>query len=98
MSYLSKAIDFLFDFLSKRIHMNIRHFFSFLISKFYSNKVNEKLIAFGSTNGHSFSGNSKDIYLYLMKNSDYQCVWFSSSKRILNNLEKKGNTIKGAKC
>jgi len=90
MSYLSKAINFLFDFLSKRIHMNIRHFFSFLISKLYSNKINEKLVAFGSTNGHAFSGNSKDIYLYLMKNSDYRCVWFSSSKRILNNLEKKG--------
>ncbi|MFX0186739.1 MAG: CDP-glycerol glycerophosphotransferase family protein [Candidatus Hodarchaeota archaeon] len=70
--------------------MNIRHFFSLIISKFYSNKVDENLIVFGSTNGNAFSGNSKELFLYLTENSNYHCVWFTSSDIILNDLRKKG--------
>jgi CDP-glycerol glycerophosphotransferase (TagB/SpsB family) len=61
-----------------------------MISKFYSNKVYDNLIVFGSTNGNAFSGNSKELFLYLSKNSNYHCVWFTSSEKILKDLKKKG--------
>ncbi|MFX0141129.1 MAG: hypothetical protein ACFFDN_46250, partial [Candidatus Hodarchaeota archaeon] len=70
--------------------MNIRHLFSLIISKLYSNKIDDNLIAFGSTNGNAFTGNSKELFLYLSKNSKYHCVWFTSSEKILNDLRKKG--------
>ena len=78
MLKLSKTLNRLLDFLSKRIRMNIRHFISLIISKCYSNKVKENLIAFGSTNGNAFAGNTRDLFLYLNKNSNYHCVWFTS--------------------
>ena len=90
MPKTTKIFNRVLDLLSKRLGMNIRHLFSLIISKLYSNKVDDNLIAFGSTNGNSFSGNSKELFLYLNKNSNYHCVWFTSSEKILNNLRKKG--------
>ena len=78
------------DFISKKIGMNIRHLFSFSLSKLYSNKVNENILVFGSTNGNSFSGNSRELFLYLNKYSKYHCVWFTSSEKIYKDLKKKG--------
>ena len=90
MPKTTKIYNRILDLLSKRIQMNVRHLFSLIISKLYSNRVDENLIVFGSTNGNSFSGNSKELFLYLSKNSKYHCVWFASSEKILNNLRKKG--------
>jgi len=90
MPKTTKLFNRVLDLLSKRLGMNIRHLFSLIISKFYNNKVDDNLIAFGSTNGNSFSGNSKELFLYLNKNSNYHCVWFTSSDKILNDLRKKG--------
>ncbi|MFX1385556.1 MAG: CDP-glycerol glycerophosphotransferase family protein [Promethearchaeota archaeon] len=86
----TKIFNRVLDLFSKNLGMNIRHLFSLIISKFYDNKVDENLIAFGSTNGNAFSGNSKELFLYLNKNSNYHCVWFTSSEKILKNLRKKG--------
>jgi len=90
MSKITNVYNRILDLLSKRIAMNIRHLFSLIISKFYSDKVQENLIVFGSTNGNAFTGNSKELFLYLSKNSNYQCVWFTSSEKILNDLRRKG--------
>ena len=86
----TKIFNRVLDLLSQKLGMNIRHLFSLIISKLYSTKVDDNLIAFGSTNGNAFSGNSKELFLYLSKNSNYHCVWFTSSEKILNDLRKKG--------
>ena len=89
MIKLTKIFNRFLGFFSKKIGMNIRHLFSWFLSKLYSNEVDENLIVFGSTNGDSFSGNSKDLFLYLNKYSNYHCIWFTSSPKILKELEEK---------
>ena len=90
MLRLSMIFNRFLDFISKKIGMNIRHLFSFSLSKLYSNKVCDNLIVFGSTNGNAFSGNSRELFLYLTKYSEYHCVWFTSSEKIYKDLKKKG--------
>ena len=89
MIKLTKTFNRLLSFISKKIGMNIRHLFSWSLSKLYSKKVNQDLIVFGSTNGDAFSGNSRDLFLYLTENSKYHCVWFTSSAKILKDLKEK---------
>jgi CDP-glycerol glycerophosphotransferase (TagB/SpsB family) len=89
MIKLTKTFNRLLGFISKKIGMNIRHLFSWSLSKLYSNKVDQNLIVFGSTNGDAFSGNSRDLFLYLTENSKYHCVWFTSSVKILKDLKEK---------
>jgi len=93
MLKLTKTFNRVLGFISKKIGMNIRHLFSWSLSKFYSNDVDENLIVFGSTNGDAFSGNSRDLFLYLTENSNYHCVWFTSSVKILNDLKKKNYNV-----
>ena len=81
--------NYLLDFISKKIGMNIRHLFSWALSKLYPNKVYQNLIVFGSTNGNAFSGNSRDLFLYLTENSNFHCVWFTSSETIHKDLKKR---------
>ena len=83
MIKLTKIFNLFLGFISKKIGMNIRHLFSWSLSKLYSNEVDENLIVFGSTNGDSFSGNSRDLFLYLNEYSNYHCIWFTSSSKIL---------------
>jgi len=98
MITLTKIFNRLLDFFSKKLGMNIRHLISWSLSKFYSNEIDENLIVFGSTNGNAFSGNSRDLFLYLTKNTNYHCVWFTSSERILRDLkEKKYNVVSNRK-
>lgn len=93
MIKLTKTFNRVLVFISNRIGMNIRHLFSWSLSKFYSNKVDENLIVFGSTNGDAFSGNSRDLFLYLAENSSYHCVWFTSSAKILKDLREKNYNV-----
>jgi len=89
MSKLSKIYNRSLDFLSEEIGMNIRHLISWSLSKFYTNKVDENLIVFGSTNGNAFSGNSRELFLYLTENTNYKCVWFTSSEVIFKDLKER---------
>ncbi len=89
MLKITFSFNRLLDFISKKIGMNIRHLFTWSLSKLYPNRVDENLIVFGSTNGKAFSGNSKDLFLYLTKNTKYKCVWFTSSEEILKDLKEK---------
>ncbi len=86
MIKLAKTFNRLLGFISNKIGMNIRHLFSWSLSKLYSNKVDQDLIVFGSTNGDAFSGNSRDLFLYLTENSNYHCIWFTSSIKIILSL------------
>ena len=89
----NKLLNFSFDIISKKLRLNIRHLIAYTLSKLYSNRVNEKLLVFGSTNGNAFSGNSKYLFLYLNQNSNYHCIWITSSEKILKDLGNKNYNV-----
>ncbi len=82
-------MDFLVESISKKFKGNLLHLITYPLSIFYSNKVNEKLLIFGSTNGNAFSGNSKELFLFLTKNSNYHCVWITASEKIVHDLQQQ---------
>ena len=90
---ISRFSSFLIDFISRKFGLNMRHLFAYILSKFYSNRVNEKLLVFGSTNGNAFSGNSKYLFHYLTQNSNYHCIWITSSNKVLKELENKNYNV-----
>jgi len=90
---IPKIINKVMEFFSKKTDMNILHLFSYLISKLYSKKVDDRLLIFGSTNGKSFAGNSKELFLFLSKNSNYHCVWITSSEEIFKELKSKNYNV-----
>ncbi|MFX1311089.1 MAG: CDP-glycerol glycerophosphotransferase family protein [Promethearchaeota archaeon] len=86
---INKFFNYSIDFINNKTRLNIRHIIAYFLSKLCSNKVNENLIVFGSNNGKAFSGNSKYLFLYLNQNSNYQCIWFTTSRKVLNDLRNK---------
>lgn len=70
---------------SKSVLVN---FISYLINVFsYLPIQNKKLALFGTTDG-SFRENSKYLYLYLLKNSDFKVYWIGN-KKIVKTLKSK---------
>jgi CDP-glycerol glycerophosphotransferase len=70
--------------------------FSFLvkmISKFFKDEINEKLIVMGGQKGGGFFGNTKYIFKFLEKKSDYILIWITKFDKILNKLNKKGYNV-----
>jgi len=59
------------------------YFFSYIIPK------NKKLILLGSSHGLHFSGNTKYLYLYLIKNEKNNFYWVTSNKEIYHELKLK---------
>ncbi len=90
---INKVANNLLDFIYNKINVNVRHLIAYLISKLYSNEVDNNLLIFGSTNGNAFSGNSKYLFLYLTQHSNYRCVWITSSKKVLGNLRNKNYNV-----
>lgn len=87
-------LNFLLDFISKKLDMDIGHLITYFLSTLYSNnQVKNKLLIFGSTNGKQFLGNSKDLFLYLTKHSNYHCVWITASKQIFEDLKKQNYNV-----
>lgn len=86
---MNKFFNYLIDFVNNKTRLNLRHLFAYFLSKLCSKKVNENLIVFGSNNGKGFSGNSKYLFLYINQNSNYQCIWFTASQKVLNDLREK---------
>ncbi len=87
-------LNFLLDFIYKKFDMDIRHLITYFLSILYSNnQVDNKLLIFGSTNGKEFLGNSKDLFLYLTKHSEYHCVWITASKQIFVDLKKQNFNV-----
>ncbi|MFW9942041.1 MAG: CDP-glycerol glycerophosphotransferase family protein [Candidatus Thorarchaeota archaeon] len=93
MVKISKLLNFSFDFISKKLGLNIRHLFTYFLSKLYSNRVDEKLLVFGSTNGKAFSGNSKYLFLYLKQNSNYKCVWITDSQEVVRDFQDRNYDV-----
>ena len=59
-----------------------------LISRLKISKINNNLLIFGGYLGKSFIGNTKYLFLYLNKFSNYECIWISRSKEIVKKLNK----------
>ncbi|MFX1408972.1 MAG: CDP-glycerol glycerophosphotransferase family protein [Promethearchaeota archaeon] len=90
---INKLVNFILDDISKKIGFNIRHLIAYIISKLYSNKIDENLLIFGSTSGKAFLGNSKYLFLYLNQNSKYNCIWITSSTKVLKHLRDKNYNV-----
>lgn len=89
-------LDFLFNFLLKSKNNRFRFIreilFPFgvkLISKFVSNRINENLIVMGAYGGNMYIDNTKYLFEYLNRHSDYKLVWITNSYDLMRELKKK---------
>jgi CDP-glycerol glycerophosphotransferase len=85
----SRIFNSFLEFISKQVGINIKHIITYPLSKLFSNKVYDKLLVFGSTNGQAFAGNPKVVFDYLCEHSNYNCVWITASERVFNELIRK---------
>lgn len=74
-----------------RIDANLLLFFITInISKLFRPRIDRKLIALGGSSGKAFIGNTKYLYHYLKKHTDYKLVYFVKSKDLKKELDTKG--------
>lgn len=78
---IRNIVFYLKDFISKVIKFG---------SRFVRTKFDENVLIFGGYRGREFLGNSKYLYLFFNKYSDYECIWISASRKIMRNLRKQG--------
>lgn len=64
-----------------------------IISKFYKDKIDEKLIIMGGSGGRAFLDNTKYLFQFLNENSEYKLVWITKLSEIYKELEKKGYNV-----
>ncbi len=62
------------------------------ISKVFRSKVDENLIIMGAYSGNSYMDNTKYLFEFLNKRSNYNVVWFTKSRGLLAELRNKGYT------
>ncbi len=60
------------------------------ISKLFSNKVDANLILLSAYGGKAFVDNTKYIFQYLVKNTEYKVIWITNSRNLLEELKAKG--------
>lgn len=65
---------------------------SFFIRHFF--KVNANLLVFSSRGGVGFEDNSKYLFLYTLHNTDYECLWITKKKMLLEELKSAGYNVK----
>jgi len=63
----------------------IKHF-----SRFFSNKIDEKLIVLGAYGGQAFIGNTKYLFKFLNDHSKYKIIWVTKSKYLRDKLNREG--------
>ncbi|NVM36983.1 MAG: CDP-glycerol glycerophosphotransferase family protein [Candidatus Lokiarchaeota archaeon] len=63
----------------------IKHF-----SRFYSKKIDEKLIILGAYGGEAFIGNTKYLFKFLNEHSKYKIIWVTKSKSLIDKLNRDG--------
>ncbi len=82
--------------LTRKLQIN-PHFLNDLaihhFSRLFKGKVDDKLIVLGAINGKAFIGNTKYIYNYLTKNTNYKVFWFANSKTLIKELKGKGINV-----
>jgi len=67
-----------------KIFLNI---LKIIFYKFF--KINEKLMLFGTAFG-GFCDNTKYLYLYINKNTNYKAVWISKNRKLIEKLKYNG--------
>jgi len=60
------------------------------ISKLFSNKIDANLIILSAYGGRAFIDNTKYIFQYLVKNTEYKVIWITNSRNLLEELKAKG--------
>ncbi|MHA1988028.1 MAG: CDP-glycerol glycerophosphotransferase family protein [Promethearchaeota archaeon] len=94
-------INFLFRILNKYDFFKQTRVYEFIrtiifplilkkISKFFKSKVDDRLIVMGGYGGGSYLGNTKYLFEFLNKHSDYNLVWITKSHDVVNEVRKKG--------
>jgi len=94
-------LNFLFRILNKFDFVKQTQLYEFIrtiifpfvlkkISKFFPSKVDDRLIVLGGYGGGAYLGNTKYLFEYLNKHSDYKLVWITKSHEVLNEVRKKG--------
>ena len=53
-------------------------------------KIDNNLLLFSSRGGIGYEGNSKYLFLYSNRNTNFDCVWISKSKKIVSDLKNEG--------
>ncbi|WP_188454986.1 CDP-glycerol glycerophosphotransferase family protein [Virgibacillus oceani] len=72
--------------IGKRTIVVIIHFLSKLIPK------SRNLVVFGGESGQGFRGNTKYIFLEMVKNPNLKCVWISKNNSVISELTQRGFT------
>ncbi|CAM4162179.1 CDP-glycerol glycerophosphotransferase family protein [Lederbergia lenta] len=70
--------------IGKRTLVVTVHFLSRLVPK------SSKLVVFGGENGQGFRGNTKYLFLEMVKNPNIKCVWISRNNKVVDLLTKQG--------
>ncbi len=63
------------------------------ISKAFRSKVDENLIIMGGYSGNSYMDNTKYLFEFLNKHSNYNLVWFTKSRELFVELKNKGYNV-----
>ena len=85
---ISKLLDRIFNYL--KIDKDTLLFLGIIsVSKFIPGKIEEKLILLGGSGGDAFIGNTKYLYKFLERNSDYRVYYVVKSKKLKKELEKQ---------
>ena len=93
---LSFLFNFLLRFKNNRVRFIREILFPFgikLISKFISNRINENLIVMGAYGGKTYIDNTKYLFEYLNRHSDYKLVWITKSYDLIRELKKKSINV-----
>ena len=96
--------DFLFKTIQKFSFIKKTKLYSFIreiifpliiknISIFFRDKVNENLVVMGAFSGGAFIDNTKYLFEFLNKNSDYELIWVAKTNKLLKELKKKGYNV-----
>lgn len=56
-------------------------------------KIKDDLLVFGCRGGIGFEGNTKYLYLYGIKHTDFDCIFITKNKKIYKNLSLKGYKV-----
>ncbi len=63
----------------------IKHF-----SRFFSSKIDEKLIVLGAYGGQAFIGNTKYLFKFLNEHTKYKIIWVTKAKYLYDKLNREG--------
>ena len=63
------------------------------VSKVFRSKVDANLIIMGAYSGNSYMDNTKYLFEFLNKRSNYNVVWFTKSRGLLVELRSKGYKV-----